>query len=150
MSICTVISWVVGKGCLLRPACSLDKIINLCPPSFCIPRWNLHVILVSLGFLHLHYNPLWWKGYFLLLSVVEGVIGLHRTHQLQLLWHQWLGLDLGYCGVEWFAWKESKIILLFLRLHQNAIFSDFCWLWGLLHFFYGILACSSRYNTHLN
>ena len=24
----------------------------------------------------------------------------------------------------------------------------FCWLWGLLHFFYGILAHSSRYNGH--
>ena len=27
----------------------------------------------------------------LLVLVLEGLVGLHRTSQLQLLWHQWLG-----------------------------------------------------------
>ena len=35
--------------------------------------------------------------------VLEGVLGLHRTGQLQLLWHQCWGIDLDYCDVEWFA-----------------------------------------------
>ena len=29
-------------------------------------------------------------------------------------------------------------------------FRLFCWLWGLLHFFNGVLAHSSRYNGHMN
>ena len=34
MSMCRVIFWVVGKGCLLWPACSPDKTVSLCPASF--------------------------------------------------------------------------------------------------------------------
>ena len=30
-----------------------------------------------------------------LVLVLEDVVGLHRTSQLQLLWHQWLGHKLG-------------------------------------------------------
>ena len=32
--------------------------------------------------------------------VLEGLIGLHRTIQLQLLEHYWLGHRLGYCDGE--------------------------------------------------
>ena len=35
--------------------------------------------------------------------VLKGLVSLHRTIQLQLLWHQWLGLDLDCCNIEWFA-----------------------------------------------
>ena len=35
--------------------------LSLCPASFCIPRPNLVVTLVSLDFLLLHSCPLWWK-----------------------------------------------------------------------------------------
>ena len=27
--------------------------------------------------------------------VLEGLVGLHKTGQLQFLWHQWLGHGLG-------------------------------------------------------
>ena len=51
---------------------------------------------VSLDFLLLHSNTLWWKGLFILLVlIVEGLVGHHRTIPLQLLWHQWLGHSLG-------------------------------------------------------
>ena len=44
MSMCRVISCVVGNGCLLWPMCSLGKtLVSLCPASFCIPRPNLSV-----------------------------------------------------------------------------------------------------------
>ena len=39
-------------------------------------------------------------------DVLEDV-GLHRTGQLQLLWLQWLGIDLDYCDVEWFALETN-------------------------------------------
>ena len=35
--------------------------------------------------------------------VLEGLIGLHGTVQLQLLQHYWLGIDLDYYDTEWFA-----------------------------------------------
>ena len=35
--------------------------------------------------------------------VLEGVIGLHRIGQFQLLHHQWLEHRLGYCDNEEFA-----------------------------------------------
>ena len=34
--------------------------------------------------------------FFFLVLVLEGLLGLHRIIQLQLLWHQWLGTDLDY------------------------------------------------------
>ena len=38
-----------------------------------------------------------------LVLVLDGVVGLNRTIQLQLLWQYWLGRNLNYCDVEWFA-----------------------------------------------
>ena len=35
--------------------------------------------------------------------LIEGLIGLHRTSQLQLLWHYWLGHHLDHYDVDWFA-----------------------------------------------
>ena len=43
--------------------------------------------------------------------------------QLQLL-HQWLGHDLDYCDIEWFA-LETEIIVSFLRLHPSTAFQTF-------------------------
>ena len=40
--------------------------------------------------------------------VLEGLVGLHRTIQLQLLQHYWLGIDLGYCDIEWFALETNR------------------------------------------
>ena len=40
--------------------------------------------------------------------VLEGHVGHHRTIQLQLLWHYWLGIDLDYCDTEWFALEMNR------------------------------------------
>ena len=40
--------------------------------------------------------------------VLEGLVGLHRTVQLQLLQHYWLGIDLDYCDIEWFALETNR------------------------------------------
>ena len=40
--------------------------------------------------------------------VLEGLVGLHRTVQLQLLQHYWLGTDLDYCDIEWFALEMNR------------------------------------------
>ena len=38
--------------------------------------------------------------------VLEGLVGLHRT--VQLLQHYWLGIDLDYCDIEWFALETNR------------------------------------------
>ena len=40
--------------------------------------------------------------------VLEGLIGLQRTIQLQLLQHYWLGTGLDYCDIEWFALEMNR------------------------------------------
>ena len=39
--------------------------------------------------------------------VLKGLVG-HRTVQLQLLQRYWLGIDLGYCDIEWFALETNR------------------------------------------
>ena len=43
------------------------------------------------------------KDIVFLLLVLEGLVGLQRTVQFQLLWHSWLEHRLGYCDNEEFA-----------------------------------------------
>ena len=40
--------------------------------------------------------------------VLEGLVSLHRTTQLQLLQHYWSGIDLDYCDTEWFALEMNR------------------------------------------
>ena len=40
--------------------------------------------------------------------VLKGLVGLHRTIQLQLLQRYWLGTDLDYCDIEWFALETNR------------------------------------------
>ena len=43
--------------------------------------------------------------------VLEGLVGLHRIVQLQLLGITDRGIDLDYCDIEWFALERTEIIL---------------------------------------
>ena len=40
--------------------------------------------------------------------VLEGIAGLYRTIQLQLLQHYWSGHRLGLCDIEWFALETNR------------------------------------------
>ena len=40
--------------------------------------------------------------------VLEGLVSLHRTVQLQLLQHYWLGIDLAYHDIEWLALEMNR------------------------------------------
>ena len=127
MSICRVISWIVGNGCFLWPACSPDKTLLAFALHFVIQGPPCLLFWVSLDFLLLHSSPLWWKIYIFLVLVLEDTVGLHRTIQLQLMPQPFFsnsgwGIDLDYCVVEWFALETTEIILSFLRLHPNTAF----------------------------
>ena len=38
----------------------------------------------------------------------KGLVGLHKTVQLQFLQRYWLGHRLGYCDIEWFALEMNR------------------------------------------
>ena len=63
---------------------------------------------VSLDFLFLHSNPLLWKRHVFLVLILAGLVGLHRTSQLQLLWHYWLGHYLDHYDVDWFVLESNQ------------------------------------------
>ena len=80
--------------------------------------------------------------------VLEGLVGLNRTIQLQLLQHFCLGHRF---GLLWY-WmvclgNEQSSFSCFWDCIQVLHFRLFCWLWWLLHFFQGILA-HSRLSSH--
>ena len=135
MSMYRVVSWVVGKRVLLWPACSLDRtLLAFALLHFVLQGQTCLLFRVSLDFLLLHSNPLWWKGHLFLMLVLEGVVGLHRTGQLQLLWLQWLGIDLDYCDVEWSALEMHRDHSVILGTAPKYCILDSCWLWRLLRF----------------
>ena len=51
--------------------------------------------------------------------VLKDLVGLHKTVQLQLLQLYWLGHRLILNGL---PWKQTEIILSFLRLHPSTAF----------------------------
>ena len=53
------------------------------------------LLQVFLDFLLLHSSPLNEKGIFFGVLILEDLVGLHRTVQLQLLQHYWLRYRLG-------------------------------------------------------
>ena len=91
MSMCRVISWVAGTW----PACSLDKTVDFTLLHFVLQSQTCLLCWVSLDFLLLYLNPYCEKDILFLVLVLESVVGLHRTDQLQYLKHQWLGHRLG-------------------------------------------------------
>ena len=93
MSTCRVISCVGGRGCLLCSVCSLGKtLLAFTLLHFVLQSQTCLLLQVSLDFLLLHSSPLWWKGYILGVLVLDCLIGLQRTIQLQ---HYCLGHKLG-------------------------------------------------------
>ena len=87
MSTCRVISCVVGRGCLLSLGKSLLVFALL---HFVLQGQTCLLFQVSLDFLLLHSRPQWWKGHLFRVLVLEDLVGLHRTIQLQLQ-HYWSG-----------------------------------------------------------
>ena len=130
MSIYRVISWIVGNGCFLWPACSPDKTLLAFALHFVIQGPPCLLFWVSLDFLLLHSSPLWWKGHLFWVLVLKGLVGLHRTIQLQFLQRYWLGHRL---GLLWY-WmvclgNEQRSICRFWDCIQVLHFRLFCWPW---------------------
>ena len=57
--------------------------------------------------------------------VLEGLVGLHRTIQLQLLQHYWLGHTHGdYHDIEWFALEMNRDHSVIFEIASKYCISD--------------------------
>ena len=56
--------------------------------------------------------------------VLEGLVGLLRTVQLQLLQHYWLGIDLDYRDIEWFALETNRDHSVIFEIASKYSISD--------------------------
>ena len=71
--------------------CSLGKTLLAFGLLHSVRQGQIYLLFqVFLDFLLLHSSPLQWKGHLFWLLVLEGLVGLHRIIQLQLLQHYWL------------------------------------------------------------
>ena len=125
MSMCTIFSCLVGRGCLLWPVHSLGQTLLVFALLLTVLQGQTCLLLqVSLDFLLLHSSPLWWKGHLFGVSVPEGLVDLHITIQVQLLHHNWLGHRLGLLCIEWFALEMNRDHSVVLEIAPKHCISD--------------------------
>ena len=56
--------------------------------------------------------------------VLKGLVGLHRTVQLQLLQRTGWGIDLDYCDTEWFALETNRSPSVIFEMASKYCISD--------------------------
>ena len=56
--------------------------------------------------------------------VLKGLVGLHRSVQLQLLQCYWLDIDLDYCDIEWFALEMNRDHSVILEIASKYCISE--------------------------
>ena len=66
------------------------------------------------------------KGHLFGVLVLKGLVGLHRTVQLPLLQHYWLGHRLGLlCDIEWFALEMNRDHSVVFEIVSKYCISDY-------------------------
>ena len=84
-----VASCIVGRGCLLWRVHSLNKtLLAFVLLHFVLQGQTCLLLQVSLDFLLLHSNPLWWKGHFFV--VIVSSKRYCRVFMLSCFSHVWL------------------------------------------------------------
>ena len=123
MSMCRFFSCVVGRGCLLWPVHYLGKTLlvfallhSVFQGQICLTPGVCWLPTFAFQSLIMKRTSFWGVS-------LKGLVGLHRTIQLQPLQHYWLGHRL---GLLWF-WmvclrNEQKSFCRFLRLHPSTAF----------------------------
>ena len=66
------------------------------------------------------------KVHIFLELILEGLVGPHRTIQLQLFWQSDWGIDLDYCDIEWFAFKMNRDHSVIFEIASKYWISDSC------------------------
>ena len=125
MSMCRVVSCVVGRGFLLWLVHFHSRtLLALALLHFSLQGQSCLLLQVSLDFLLLHSSPLSWKGHLLLVLVLGGLVGHLRTIQLQFFRINVWGIDLDYCDIEWFALEMNSNHLLIYEIAPKYYISD--------------------------
>ena len=129
---CVESSLVLLEEGALWPVRSLDKTLLAFALLHFVLRGQI-CLLTSYFCIPVPYDV---KAIFFGVLVIEGLVDIHRTIQLQLLQHYWSGHRL---GLLWY-WmvclgNEQKLFCHFWDCIQVLHFRLFCWLWWLLHFF---------------
>ena len=90
MSMCSLLLCCWKRVFAMISMLSWQNSVSLCPVSFCTPRPNLPVTpSISRLPTFVFQSPMMKRTYFGML-LLEGLVHLHRTIQLQLLQHYWL------------------------------------------------------------
>ena len=55
---------------------------------------------------------------------LEGLVGLHRTVQLQFFGLSGWGIDLDYCDIEWFALEMNRDHFVIFEISSKYCISD--------------------------
>ena len=125
MSMCRAFSCVVGIGCLLWPVHSLGKALLAFALLHSVFQGQICLLLqVFLAFYFCIPVPYNEKDIFFWVLVLEGLVGLHRTVQLQLLQHYWLGHRLGLPDIEWFALETNRDHSVIFEIASKYCISD--------------------------
>ena len=111
MSMCRVLSCVVGRGCLLWPVHSLGKTLL----AFALLHFELQgqiflLLQVSLDFLPLYSSLLQWKRYIFVCVSIWRSCKSSQNHLIStsLTLVSW-ALTWYYCDVEWFVLEMNQV-----------------------------------------
>ena len=85
MSMCRVVSCVVRRSCLLWPVHSLGKTLLAFDLLHFVHQGQTFLLLRYLLTSYFCMPVPWWKGHLFGVLVLEGLVGIHWTIQLQLL-----------------------------------------------------------------
>ena len=122
MSMCSVFSLIVGRGCLLWPVHFLGKTLLAFALLHSVLQGQICLLLqVFLDFLLLHSSSLYWKGHLFWMLVLEVLVVPRRVIQLKLLQHYW---SVHRLGLLWY-WMAC------LGNEQRS----FCHFWDCIQFF---------------
>ena len=126
MPMYSVVSCVVGRTCLLWPVNSLGKTLLAFDYFILYSKAKLACYSrLSLDFLHLHSNPLWWKGH------LSGVLALDMftyIHFIENLYHKWV---LNIVKFFFFCIFWDNGLPWWLRRQKNVPAMWKTWVWSL-------------------
>ena len=121
MFMCRIISFVVGRGYLLWSVCFLGKTLLVFASSFCTPRPNMPIILGITWLPHFAFQSQMVEEHVGVSSRRSCMFSLNNSTSASsaLVVGTWTWITMILDGL---PWKQTKIILLFLRLHLSTAF----------------------------
>ena len=102
-------SWVESSLVLSEEGVSYDQhLLTFAPLHFVLQGQTCLLLQVFLDLLTFVFQFPKMKRTSFLVLVLEGLVGHHRTLQLQLLGISGWSIDLDYCDIEWFALERNR------------------------------------------